>query len=102
MLAAASDSALGETINIGSGREISIGDLTTLIGQITGRPFRVETDAGRSRPAASEVDRLLANNHKASTLLGWQPAVQLEDGLERTIDWIAQHMDRYRSGVYVV
>ncbi|HTA40616.1 MAG TPA: SDR family NAD(P)-dependent oxidoreductase [Candidatus Acidoferrales bacterium] len=99
--AAESDAAVGETINLGTGREISIGDLAELIERLAGRPLRVETDAQRMRPEASEVERLLADVSKAKRLLNWEPRVTLEDGLQQTIDWIGKHMERYRPGVYV-
>jgi dTDP-glucose 4,6-dehydratase len=53
------------------------------------------------RPEGSEVERLLASNARARDLLGWEPAVTLEEGLERTIEWMRAHLDRYRPGVYV-
>ena len=100
--AAASAPALGETINLGSGREISIGDLAELIARIADRRVRVTTDDDRLRPPSGEVDRLLAGNAKARGLLGWEPRVTLEDGLARTIEWIGANLDRYRPGVYMV
>jgi NAD dependent epimerase/dehydratase len=99
--AAESDLAVGETINLGTGREISIGDLAKLIERLAGRPLHIESDSQRLRPEASEVERLLADVSKAERLLNWKPQVSLEDGLERTIEWLGRHMDRYRPGVYV-
>lgn len=90
----------GEVINIGSGREISIGDLARLIvGMVASRSEVIE-DAARVRPARSEVERLLCDNGKAARLVGWSPRVSLEDGLARTIEWIARHQDRYKSDLY--
>jgi len=100
--AAESDAALGETINLGSGREITIGDLAEMIATLAGRPMRIETQTDRLRPEASEVERLLAANDKARRLLNWEPKVSLEDGFEKTIEWIGAHMERYRPGVYAV
>lgn len=100
--AAEADAALGETINLGSGREISIGDLAELIARIAERPIHIETESARLRPDASEVERLLAANAKAERLLDWRPRVSLEDGLARTVEWLGAHMERYRPGVYVV
>ena len=100
--AGASPLAPGETINLGSGREIGIGDLAQLIARIAERPIRIEADAERLRPDASEVDRLIADVAKARRLLGWEPRVSLEDGLMRTIHWTAANLDRYRAGAYTV
>jgi len=98
--AAEASAAIGQTVNIGSGREISIGDLARLIADLTGRAISIESDAQRLRPEGSEVDRLLADATRARNLLGWEPEVSLEDGLQKTIDWIQINMDRYRPGIY--
>lgn len=100
--AAEHDAALGATINLGSGREISIGDLAALIAKMVGRKITIESESKRLRPEKSEVDRLLASNGLAGVLIGWQPEVTLEDGLAQTIEWMHTHLERYRSGVYTV
>lgn len=92
--------AVGKTINIGSGKEISVGNLAELIARLVGRPVTVSTDPQRVRPEGSEVERLLADNAMARTVLGWSPFVSLEEGLQRTIEWMKLHLDRYRPGVY--
>ncbi len=94
--------AVGQTINLGSGREISIGDLAQLIARLMGKPVTVRTDPARLRPESSEVGRLLGDNTLARKLLGWEPAVGLEEGLQRTIEWMQAHLERYRPGVYAV
>ncbi len=98
--AATHDAAIGETFNLGSNREITIGDLAQLLIQSVGTDARIETDSQRIRPAASEVERLLADNTKAAKLLGWKPRVTLEDGLQQTIDWLRENRHWYRSGIY--
>jgi NAD dependent epimerase/dehydratase len=100
--AATVDAAIGQTINLGTGREISVGDLVQLIGKLLGKPIDVQADSQRLRPDKSEVDRLLADNTKARQLLGWEPSIGLEEGLERTIAWLRENQGRYRTGVYVV
>lgn len=102
LLAAATPSAVGETINIGSGAEISVGDLAKRIAQLMGCPLQLASETARLRPADSEVERLLADNRKARQLLGWQPRVSLDDGLRQTIGWLRENQQRYRPGVYVV
>ena len=99
--AASAPGAVGQTINLGSGREISIGALAQLIGELAGRPVTVECDPQRLRPTGSEVERLLADNRRARELLDWAPAIGLEEGLRRTIAWVRDHIERYRPGVYV-
>jgi len=100
--AAAAPGVLGETINLGSGREISVGDLARLIARLVGKPIQIVCDEQRLRPDKSEVERLLAANGKARRLLGWEPTIGLEEGLQRTIAWLSENQRRYRPGVYVV
>ena len=102
VLAASSSGAVGRTINLGSGREIQIEALARMIAQLIGRDIAVEREEERVRPEASEVDRLLADNRVAHDVLGWQPAVSLEDGLQMTIEWFRAHLDAYRPGIYAV
>jgi dTDP-glucose 4,6-dehydratase len=100
--ASSTPAAIGHTINLGSGREISVGDLAHTIGRLLGKTIAIETDEQRIRPDASEVERLVADNSLAGSLLQWTPRVSLEDGLKQTIEWVKAHLDSYRSGVYVV
>ena len=102
LMAASAPEAVGKSINLGSGREISIGDLAHLIGKLVGRKLTIQTDDLRLRPENSEVERLIADNTLAQRTLGWQPRVDLEEGLGLTIDWMRRHLDRYRPGFYVV
>jgi dTDP-glucose 4,6-dehydratase len=102
LLAASTPAAAGQTINLGSGREISVGELAQLIGRLADRSVIIESEQQRMRPDESEVERLVADNTLARTLLGWQPTISLEDGLARTIEWIRQHLERYRPGHYII
>jgi dTDP-glucose 4,6-dehydratase len=98
--AASAPDVIGRTINLGSNHEISIGELAQLIADLVGKPIVIESDGQRVRPSKSEVERLLANNSLARDLLGWQPFVSLENGLQLTIAWIQENLDRYRPNVY--
>ena len=96
------EKALGATVNLGSNREISIGDLAKAIIEIVGRPVEIVTDDQRLRPAKSEVERLLADNRLAKELIDWEPKVRFEDGLRTTIEWMKSNLGRYRADVYNV
>jgi dTDP-glucose 4,6-dehydratase len=100
--AADAPDALGEVINIGSGREISIGDLAARIVSLVGRDVTIEADEARLRPERSEVKRLVADAEKAHRLLGWQSTVSLDEGLKRTIAWISDHMGLYNPDFYSI
>ena len=95
--------AVGQVINIGSGKEISIGNLTSSILDLVGRrDVPVIRDDKRLRPDHSEVERLCADNHKAHETLGWSPSHTLEEGLAQTIEWIRDNLERYRVGAYAI
>ncbi len=100
--------AVGQVINVGSGFEISIGDLTRLIGEEMAATFEIVNESIRMRPQESEVERLLASNTRAGDLLGWQPEALgiegLRTGLRKTIAWFTkpENLARYRSGHYTV
>ncbi|MEI7849333.1 MAG: GDP-mannose 4,6-dehydratase, partial [Chloroflexota bacterium] len=100
--AAESPNALGKTLNLGSNREISIQNLAELIASLMNKPLVLETESLRLRPSGSEVERLIAKNQLALEVLGWSPKTTLEKGLEQTIEWLSQNIDRYRPGVYSI
>ena len=72
---AACDGAVGEVINIGTSREIAIGDLAGLIFEMLGRQPEILSEEARNRPENSEVQRLLADSGKAEQILGWKPGI---------------------------
>lgn len=102
------DAAVGRVVNIGSGFEISVGDTARLIAEVIGTPVDIESDAERFRPAASEVERLLADNTLARDFLGWQPSYDGLDGFRRglaeTVAWFREpaNLARYRAELYAL
>jgi len=94
--------AVGQVINLGTGREISIGELAKTILNLMGKDLLIETDDQRIRPDASEVDRLCADISKARDLLGWEPQHSLEAGLRETIAWVENNLGEFRPGQYSV
>jgi NAD dependent epimerase/dehydratase len=94
------DAAHGRVVNIGRGEDISIGELVEMIGRRLGRSIAVEADRERYRPAASEVERLLAGTALAQSLWGWKPAYSLAEGLDETITWVRDHLDRFQVESY--
>jgi len=100
--AAETPKAVGEVINLGTGREISIGDLASLILKQMNREIPISLENARVRPENSEVDRLCADSRKGQSILGWKPNYSLEQGLTATIEWIRENSERYRTGIYVI
>ncbi len=101
-----SDNSIGEVINIGTGYEISIGELAKTISRLMNADINIITDSQRLRPDKSEVERLMADSSKARRLLGWEPRYGGQEGLERglaeTIAWFTDHenLKKYRTDVY--
>jgi NAD dependent epimerase/dehydratase len=99
-----SKSAVGEVVNIGSGREISIGALVEKLKQLTGQKIsKVTVDSVRVRKDGSEVDRLLCDATKLRNLTGYKYQVSLSDGLSKTLDWFKDKNNRarYRAGYQI-
>jgi len=97
---ALSQNSIGETINIGSGSDISIGDIAKKVMSILGIDKPIALDSKRVRPVKSEVERLCCDNTKARQLLGWEPRIGLVEGLERTIHWFSANMGLYKTDLY--
>ncbi|MFE2209694.1 MULTISPECIES: GDP-mannose 4,6-dehydratase [Streptomyces] len=96
------DRALGQSVNLGTGREISVGDLAKALITASGRDAEIVVDPARLRPSGSEVHRLLSDNTRARTWAGWEPEVGLKEGLERTSAWVAEHLHLFAPGRYQV
>ncbi len=94
--------AVGKFINIGSGTEISIGDLATTIANLLGKNIPVFCDNQRLRPKNSEVERLCAANTQAKEILNWQPKYSLKEGLAQTIQWMENNLEHYRPNRYTI
>ena len=98
--AAVSQDSIGETINIGSGSDISIGDIAKQVMSILGVDKPIALDSKRVRPVNSEVERLCCDNTKARQLLDWEPRISLEEGLRRTIQWFSANPGSYKPDIY--
>jgi NAD dependent epimerase/dehydratase len=92
----------GEVINLGTGKEISIGDLAQLIVSQIGKNVPIRSDDARLRPDQSEVYRLCSDNTKARNLMEWKPLVTLEQGLTQTIQWIQENLKGFHAEEYSV
>lgn len=98
------DAAIGREVNLGSGREVSIGELAAMIIDRIAPGATVVADDQRLRPAASEVERLLADTSLVTSLTSWRSGVSLEDGLDRTVAWFSDpaNHERYKWDLYNV
>jgi UDP-glucose 4-epimerase len=92
----------GETIQLGTGRAVSVKELLDLAQSALGVSVSVVEEPKRVRPERSEVMVLLSNPAKASSLLGWAPRVGLEQGLRDTAKWIEESGLQFDSDRYFV
>ncbi len=101
---AEADGALGEEVNIASGKEYSIGEIAQrLIAEIN-PAARIIVAEDRIRPDKSEVVRLIGDNRKIRSLTAWEPVYEMDAGLRNTINWFRepQNLARYKAWRYNV
>ena len=98
------DESIGQTVNIGSNFEISIGDTLNIIKELMDSDVEFIFDKNRIRPSKSEVFRLWCDNSKIEKMTGFKPQVGIKEGLQRTIDWVTQpiNLKKYKSEIYNV
>jgi NAD dependent epimerase/dehydratase len=101
LIAATADATLGQTVQLGTGHDVSIGEIAEMISEILDQALDLEVEKERIRPEASEVERLISTPAKAKELMEWEPTIELREGLAQTIDWVRAHPDLFRTDEYV-
>lgn len=101
---APSDQVVGRVFNSGTGSDIAIGALVTLVAQLMNCEVEILTEEERLRPKASEVLRLVANAEQLRQRTSWRAKTNLEDGLTKTITWFTEpgNLQRYKTQVFNV
>ena len=84
ILAGTAKAAVGRTINLGSGSELTVNDLARTVAEITGRP---DAAIVHDEPRPGDVLRLYADMSQARSLLGYEPRIPLADGLRQLLSW---------------
>ena len=89
---------------MGSGTEISIGDLATKIRTLMSSKIEIESDPKRLRPKNSEVFRLVCDNQKIKKLVKYKPSISIDEGLEKTINWLLtpNNLRKYKADIFNV
>jgi len=100
--ASKSQTAIGKTINLGTGKSCSIQELVDSVKKILNLNFNVITDESRVRPEKSEVIKLLSNPNLAKETFNWSAKTSLLDGLEQTIEFIKRNPNQYKPQEYQV
>ncbi|HEX2128701.1 MAG TPA: NAD-dependent epimerase/dehydratase family protein [Solirubrobacterales bacterium] len=83
------DEVRGEAFNAGSGRSYRVGEVVAMVARLAGTG--VEPDIRGTGNPEGEIDRQWVDPSKLRDVVGWEPAVDLEDGLRRTIEWYREH-----------
>lgn len=97
---AESDRTIGQEINIATGKEISIGDMAKVIIAQLNPKAEIICEEERLRPENSEVNRLLGSNQKLKELTEWKQKYSFVDGIQETIKWFEQNLDKYKIDIY--
>ena len=95
LLAALSKKAVGEVINLGNGKDVAICDVANLIYKKTESQSELRIGALPTRP--NEIWKMSSDSTKAQRLIGWEPKVGFEEGLDATIEWFRNYLDVYYS-----
>lgn len=104
IMLAESEKTIGEIYNIGSNTEISVAEISQLIKNLMSADVNFVYDKQRERPKKSEVFRLCCDNKKIKEIVKYEPRINLEDGLKKTIEWIIkpENLQIYKSEIYNV
>lgn len=99
-----SEKSVGQTVNIGSNYEITVGDTLNLIKEIMKSDVEFITEEQRIRPGKSEVHRLWCDNTKIRELTGFEPEYSISEGLKATIEWFlkSENLAKYKADIYNV
>jgi len=85
--AAETDRGIGEVINVANGERITLNELLEQLKKITGKET---VEANYQQPRAGDVLHSLADISRARRYLGFEPRMNLREGLQLTIDWWKQ------------
>ena len=99
---AESPECVGDVVNAGSGKGITIGELATEILRLIGCDKPIVSEKTRFRPPESEVFKLICDNARIQRLTGWKPAHSLEQGLGKAIEFVSKHMNAYKADQFTI
>lgn len=97
LLAASVEDAVGEIINIGSGKQYNNQQVVAQISKLMQRQIQIIPEI--FPPRRSDLETSIADLTAARRILNWEPKHSLETGLEKTIDWLLAHQKYYQSSL---
>ncbi len=89
------DKAIGETINLGSGKTYKIKDIANIASSLLDMKISIKIDKKRIRPF--DVNLLICDNKKAQKLLSWKPEVSFREGLKQTLTWAKENPINFKT-----
>ncbi len=90
----------GEVFNIGTNKTYSVKEIIDLIKKLTKSNKKTQINSIRVRPKKSEVDILRCNNSKIRKHCNWKNKHSFKKGLEKTIIWLQENKDKFKSKIY--
>jgi nucleoside-diphosphate-sugar epimerase len=84
------DEAIGEAINLGSGKETKVGDMANMVNNLTNNKAGIEYVKRRNWDAKH---RLLSSIGKAEKLIGYKPQTEFKDGVNKLYQWFCSNWD---------
>ncbi len=98
VLHAPKEKVLGEIFNIGWGESVNIGQIARMIVKKMGKPTSLIHEVG-DRPG--QVFRHTADPSRIKKILGWEPKIGFEQGLDRTIEWYRENRTWWEKQRYM-
>lgn len=95
-----SDKTIGQETNIATQQEVSIGELAQMLIDKINPNAKIVCDEVRLRPEKSEVNRLLGCNEKIHELTNWNQKYTFEQGIDETIEFLKNNLDKYKPDIY--
>jgi UDP-glucose 4-epimerase len=92
----------GETIQLGTGYTVSVGEVFDMACSVLHvKDAKVTTDPRRLRPDPSEVVVLQSDPSLAKSRLGWTPEITFAEGLAQTASWISANLGYFKDALHV-
>jgi UDP-glucose 4-epimerase len=92
-LLAAQSTVTGETINIGGGSQTSMLEVIRSLGEISGKTVKIK----RQEAQKGDVRHTLADVTRARRLIGYNPRIQLKNGLRAEYEWLSKNIGLYEK-----
>ena len=86
----------GEAFNFGASEPVQMLDLAQRIIRLAGKEGKLEPRVMLQTKIAGEIDAQYLSAAKAEAQLGWRAEVNLNEGLQRSIDWYREHLNEIR------